>query len=150
MKNADQIFAKIANDYASASKDRSTKVGALIIGPDDEPRSAGYNGFPRGINDDLDERHERPAKYLWTIHAERNAIDNAARAGIATKGCKIYVPALFPCPQCAGSIINAGITEVITCEPDFDRPTYGDQFRVSVAMFAEAGVTVRIMESPER
>jgi dCMP deaminase len=145
MQNRDEIFAQVAKDISVASKDRSTKVGAIIIGPDDELRSAGYNGFARGVNDDVEERHQRPEKYLWTIHAERNAIDNAARAGIATKGCSIYVPALFPCCQCAGSIINAGIVEVVTVEPDLELPKWGEEFKRSIQMFEEAGVKVRFL-----
>lgn len=143
MRNADALFSRVAQEFATASKDRSTQVGALIVGPDDEIRSAGYNGFPRGVNDDVEDRHQRPEKYLWTIHAERNAIDNAARAGISTKGCRIYVPKLFPCPQCAGSIINCGINEVVTCKPDLDLAKWGDEFKRSIAMFDEAGILVR-------
>lgn len=145
MKDVHSFYAKLAEEYASASKDRSTQVGAIIVGPDDEIRSAGYNGFPRGINDDVEERHQRPEKYLWSVHAERNSIDNAARAGIATKGCRIYVPKLFPCPQCAGSIINCGIVEVITCVPDLELPKWGEEFKRSIAMFEESGVKVHFL-----
>lgn len=145
MRNKDQIFAELAQIFSTASKDRFTQVGAIIVGPDDEIRSAGYNGFPRGVNDDVEERHLRPEKYLWSIHAERNAIDNAARAGTSTKGCRIYVPRLFPCPQCSGSIINCGITEVITCQPDLELAKWGEEFKRSIAMFEEAGIIVRYL-----
>ena len=47
--------------------------------PDNEIRSTGYNSFPKGLNDDLQERQERPEKYYWIEHAERNALYNAPR-----------------------------------------------------------------------
>ena len=75
--NWDQYFFDIVNVVKEKSKDRSTKVGAIIVGPDQGVRSTGFNGFPRGVNDNVDARHERPAKYLYTEHAERNAIYNA-------------------------------------------------------------------------
>ena len=80
--------------------------------PTHEIRSTGYNSFPRGIRDDVPERLERPAKYLWIEHAERNAICNAARAGTATEGCTIYVE-IMPCMDCARAIVQAGICEVV-------------------------------------
>jgi dCMP deaminase len=86
----DKFFMDMAKLVASKSKDRSRKVGCVIVGPDNEVRSVGYNGFPRGIADHIEWRHERPAKYKWTEHAERNAIYNSARAGIRTEGCRIY------------------------------------------------------------
>ena len=49
----DTRFLRLAFEVASWSKDHSTKVGAVIIGPDKDPRSFGYNGLPRGVNDCL-------------------------------------------------------------------------------------------------
>lgn len=147
MKNADEYFIGFATHAASRSKDRSTQVGCVVIGPDDEIRMTGYNGFPRGVNDDVEARHQRPQKYQWTIHSEQNAIANAARVGVSLKGCRIYVPRLFPCAGCAGMIIQSGIIEVVAPAPDFDLPKWGDEFRVSVQMFDEAGVAVRYIGS---
>ena len=80
----------IAEEFASWSKDRSTQVGCVIVGDSNQILSGGYNGFPRGVVDDIDSRHERPAKYLWTEHAERNAIYNAARHGIRLESASLY------------------------------------------------------------
>ncbi|MBT3703387.1 MAG: CMP deaminase, partial [Alphaproteobacteria bacterium] len=74
----DQRFLKLADEVATWSKDRSTQVGAVIVMKDRAPGPYGYNGFPRQIDDEAEERHNRPAKYKWTEHAERNAIYNAA------------------------------------------------------------------------
>src|SRR6185295_4715100 len=80
----DQYYLDICKVVASRSKDPNTQIGCVIIGPNHEIRSTGYNSFPRGIRDDVPERLVRPTKYLWIEHAERNAICNAARAGTAT------------------------------------------------------------------
>src|SRR3954465_12147778 len=78
----DGRFMRMAGEIAGWSKDLSRKVGCVIVGPKNEIRAAGYNGFPRNTNDTRAYRHERPMKYKWTEHAERNAIYNAARVGI--------------------------------------------------------------------
>src|ERR1019366_1039390 len=77
----DEYYLNMLELVASKSKDKSTKVGVIVVGPDNEIRSTGFNSFPRGINDDLEERQLRPAKYLYIEHGERNAIYNAARVG---------------------------------------------------------------------
>lgn len=96
------------------SKDNSTKCGSMIIGPNLEIRSMGYNGFPRGINDEAPERHLRPEKYFWAEHSERNAIYNAARVGIPTEGCTILIAApIPPCMDCTRAIIQSGIIRLV-------------------------------------
>ena len=108
----DQYYLEICKVVASRSKDPNTQIGCVIVGPNHEIRSTGYNSFPRGIRDDVPERLVRPAKYLWIEHAERNAICNAARAGTATEGCTIFVE-IMPCMDCARAIVQAGIIEVV-------------------------------------
>lgn len=139
----DSYFMTMANHVASRSKDRSTKVGCVIVGPDNEVRSTGYNSFPRGINDNAPERHERPEKYLWTEHAERNAIYNAARMGTALKGCRAYLP-WFPCMDCARALVQAGIVELVAHEPE-DNERWREDFKRARVLFAEAGVAIRFV-----
>lgn len=146
MMSDDDYYMSIARVVAEKSKDRSTKVGAVIVGPDKEIRSTGRNGFPRGINDDINERHERPAKYFWSEHAERNSILQAAMVGTPLKGCKIYVTA-WPCADCSRAIIQAGICEVIAPKPDeefYER--WKESMDAGLAMFREAGVVARAYE----
>ena len=84
MEKWNKRFMEVADlQVAQWSKDHSTKVGAVIV-KDGVILTTGYNGFPRGCNDDLEERHERPEKYQWVIHAETNSIINAARQGVST------------------------------------------------------------------
>ena len=77
----DEYFLEICRTVSRRSKDPHTKLGAVVVGPAHEIRATGYNSLVRGIRDDVPERLERPEKYLWMEHAERNAIYNAARHG---------------------------------------------------------------------
>ena len=144
MPNWDERFLELAKLVATWSKDRSRKVGCVIVGPNREVRSLGYNGFPRGVDDTVEERYYRPAKLLWTEHAERNALLNAARMGTSTEGCTAYVP-WYPCSDCGRALIQAGIRTVVAYEPDWNDPQWGHGFQVTKAMMFEAGVEVRIV-----
>lgn len=133
-------FRGLAKLIGSWSKDRSTHVGCIVFGPDREVRTVGYNGFPRGVNDDVEERHARPAKYLWTEHAERNAIYNAALTGVCLKGCTLVAAGLYPCADCARAIIQSGIVRLVADVPNFDHPVWGESWRVADIMLREANV----------
>ena len=63
--NWDEYFINIAEQVKLKSKDINTQIGVVVVGKDNEIVSTGYNSFPRGINDDIDERQERPEKYFW-------------------------------------------------------------------------------------
>ena len=138
----DTRFIQLARHIGEWSKDRSTKVGCVIVGPNNEVRCTGYNGCPRNVDDDNEERHARPAKYIWTEHAERNAIYNAARTGVPVDGCRMYLP-WCPCMECARAIVQSGISELVAIEPELDDPQWGEDFKVALLLFSEAGVRVR-------
>jgi dCMP deaminase len=144
--NWDARFMGLAHYIAGWSKERGRRVGAVIIGPDNEIRATGHNGFARGVNEDVASRHERLSgeKYFWSSHAERNAIYNAARVGIAINGCRMYVP-WFPCGECAKAIIQSGISELVAYEPDLADERWGADFRRVQQMLDEAGVRVRFI-----
>jgi dCMP deaminase len=143
--NWDDYFMGLAGFVSKKSKDRSTKVGCVIVGPDNEIRTTGYNNFPRGVNDDVKERHQRPEKYFWTEHAERNAIYAAARVGTPLKGCRAYLP-WFPCMDCARALVQSGIVEVVGIRPDTTDAKWGADFVRAEALFAEAGVGLRYVD----
>jgi dCMP deaminase len=111
----DKYFMNMLPLIAAKSKDKHTQVGAIIVGPDNEIRSTGYNSFVRGLDDTVPERFERPEKYTWIEHAERNSIYNAARVGIPLKDCTIYTPGR-PCIDCARAIVSVGITRSVIGE----------------------------------
>ena len=146
----DERWMSLALFYAGWSKDQGRQVGAVIVGPAQEQVSAGWNGFPRGVNDNIPHRHTRPTKYAFTKHAEENAILNAARMGTKTEGCTIYVP-WFPCANCAGDIVQAGIRCVVAYGFDHDDPTWGESMRQAAEILSEGGVELRILPgSPPR
>ena len=142
----DRRFMLLAHHLAGWSKEPGRRVGAVIVGPDNIVRATGYNGFARGVNDEDPARRDRASgeKYFWSCHAERNAIYNAARIGVALAGCRIYVP-WYPCGECAKAIVQAGIVEVIAYEPDPDDPRWGAETPKVATMLAEAGLRVRLI-----
>jgi len=142
----DRRFAGLCSHIAGWSEDRDYHVGAVIVGPDREIRATGYNGLPRGVADDEDERFDRASgeKFFWFEHAERNAIYNAARMGVPLAGCTIYV-SRFPCADCARAIIQSGIAHVCSPpKPEFDG-ALDHSFDVSETMLGEAGIAVRLV-----
>ena len=137
----DKKFLDLCETVEKWSKDPSTGVGAVIVGPDREVRSLGYNGIPRGVGDNPERYEVRPEKYKWVEHAERNAIYNAARTGVPLKNCTIYLK-WFPCTDCARGIIQSGITQMVCSVPDFEMPRWGEDFKISALMLEEAGIDI--------
>ena len=136
----DEYFMGIALLSAQRSKDPNTQVGACIVSDDNRILSIGYNGAPRGLDDDSmhwdREGGFLDTKYAYVCHGELNAILNYR--GDLT-GSKIYV-ALFPCNECAKAIIQSGIKEVIYKE---DKYATSDGVIASKKMFDSCGVIYR-------
>lgn len=133
-------YLALADHIATWSKD-STKVGCVIVGPDKEIRAQGYNGIPRGARDDIPERAVRPEKYLYSEHAERNAIFNAARVGTPLQGCTMYTT-LHPCCDCCRAAIQSGVETIVTRAPDFNLPVWGEHFKRGIELLHECKVAV--------
>jgi dCMP deaminase len=105
--NWDTRWSKILAVVAEWSEDTSSKYGAIIVDKRQCLRSTGFNGIPRGIK--LEPHyHNRPDKYNYFVHAEVNSILNSP---LSVAGCTMYL-LKPPCAQCAGAIINSGITAV--------------------------------------
>jgi dCMP deaminase len=137
----DYLFGFAAH-AALKSKD-STQVGAVLVGPEGEVRLTAFNGPPRGVQD-LPDRRERPRKYLFASHAEANLISFAAREGIRTKGCTVYVTH-HPCSACARTLIQAGVTRVVVGDGTTNMPA--EEFEAAGLMCREAGLTVVGLET---
>lgn len=109
----DTYFMGIAQLSSKRSKDPKTQVGACIVSPENKIVGIGYNGFPKGISDDVfpwkDQGDFLETKYPYVVHAEANAILNASQN---LKDCKLFVT-LFPCNECTKLIIQSGIKELI-------------------------------------
>ncbi len=147
MTDWDSRFMGLARQIGEWSKDRSRRVGCVIVGPNNEVRSTGFNGFPRGIDDDVESRHERPTKYRWTEHAERNAIYNAARIGTPLEGCRMYIP-WFPCMDCARAIVQCGISQLICTEPNSSDAQWAADFAEVPELLREGRVQIKFVMEP--
>ena len=139
----DEFFMGMARYIASASKDPSTQVGAVIVRENRTVASMGYNGFPRGVRDDAERYAEREVKYALVVHAEANAIASAPES---VEGMTIYCT-LHPCKDCAKLIIQSGITEVVVPTLDWTE-RWGESMQMAQMMFREAGVILRAVDRP--
>ena len=138
-----EYFRELAHVVKKKSKDVNTQIGAVIVGKDKEIISTGYNSFPRGIDDNVSSRQERPEKYFWFEHAERNAIYNAARIGVSTLGTTMYMTCGMSCADCARAIINSGISKIVLREGKGAKGNkWNESAERSMIMFKEAGVIV--------
>jgi len=150
--NWDEYFFNIVRTISVKSKDPSTNVGCIVVSQNNEVVSTGFNGFPRGVEDNVStvpERYERELKLMFTEHAERNAIYAAARRGVVLDGCRIYVE-WNPCADCMRAIIQSGIREVILNgrSESFNnqelRKRWENHILCAESMAREAGVKIRI------
>ena len=146
--NWDEYFMGIAILTAMRSKDPNSQVGACIVSPENKILSLGYNGMPRGCNDDDmpwgREGAPLDTKYMYVCHAELNAILNSPHNSL--KGARVYVT-LFPCNECAKAIIQSGISEIVYRENKYADT---DGCIASLRMMKMAGVRVTKYESSGR
>ncbi|RDJ35344.1 MAG: CMP deaminase [Crenarchaeota archaeon] len=156
MLENDQEYLKHAYIVAAvASTDPSTQNGAILVNPNTGQIVAdGANHFPEGV-EEKSERWERPIKYSYVEHAERNCIFTAARNGVATEGLVMYC-CWAACADCSRAIIQARISEVVTHynpnPPSGERfgmpvhPQWKESIEVALGMMKEAGVKIRWIE----
>lgn len=127
-------FLAVARTIAENSKCARRKFGAVITSQDRVIKSTGYNGSARGalncgkeiqcLKDLMDEPHYTSYNYCPAVHAEENAIINAAREGTSVKGCSLFLNSSYdgdcqsPCQRCRRTIINAGITDCYYLDED--------------------------------
>jgi dCMP deaminase len=145
--NWDEYFINIAEQVKLKSKDNNTKIGVVLVGKNNEIVSTGYNSFPRGINDDVVERQEKPEKYFWFEHAERNCIYNAARIGVSTLGTTMYMTCGISCADCARAIISAGVEKIVLRSgKGAMSPKWQESAERSNQMFKEAGIIIEFFD----
>jgi dCMP deaminase len=133
-------WIEIARCVAAWSKDESTKVGSIAVDQGGRIVATGFNGMCRGVDDNREERHERPEKYFHFEHAERNLIYNAARVGTPLDGCVLVVTPLFPCMDCARGIVQSGFKTVIA--EATDNPRWVEHNAKALELFNEVGIEV--------
>ena len=145
----DEFFMRVAIAAAMRSKDPNTQVGACIAGTDHRILSVGYNGTPSGLDDDEFpwDTTDDPLtdKHGYVIHAEANALLNYRGSLKDLAGATVYVT-LFPCQECAKTLVQAGIGEVVYLDDK-----YGDTIggKISKKVLDSCGVTYRQVTVPE-
>lgn len=137
-------WMKLAHQIASWSKDQ-VQVGAIVFDHNRNPRGFGYNGMPRGLDDNNQSRLTRPIKHLYFEHAERNVIYACARNGISCDGCTMVITH-WPCCDCTRAIIQSGISHVTVDAACMDPnqqfyQKWQDHIRESQQMLNECGIT---------
>lgn len=151
-------FLQLALDHARMSKDPSTRVGSVIVGPDREIRSMGFNGFPRGIADTPERLNDRDAKLRLVVHAEMNAVLAAARIGVSVRGCTLYIAATddsgliwggCPCTRCTVEMIQSGIGSVISRPGKVAPSRWADDIAFAGTLLAEAGISFLEVPVPQ-
>lgn len=146
MADWDQRYLDLAKLVAGWSKDPSSQIGAVAVGKHGQILSTGYNGFPRGVADDhrLDDKE---TKYSLTVHAELNCLLNAALSGISLENSKLYVFGLPMCSDCAKSIAQSGVSEVIMPKNaiNTDKSKWVESWKLSSSILNECGVKYRFV-----
>lgn len=142
MKNNDKWdyrHLELAKHISTWSADPSRKVGAVAIGSKKQVLSQGFNGFCRGFDDSKARYDDRELKLKLVVHAEANAIYNAAHSGVNLDGSTLYVWGCPICHECAKAIIQCGIRRVVM--PWAESPkSWIDSIEFGKELFDEAGV----------
>lgn len=143
----DRFYLGLARYYSQASRDPSTKVGAVLVSPDNRVVGMGYNGFPPRVDDSPERYLDRELKYKLVVHAEVNAI---VEAGNKAKNGTLYVWPSFAsppiCNECCKVAITAGIAEVvgfIADENDERAIRWKESIAISKLLCDESGVKYR-------
>jgi dCMP deaminase len=134
-------FLELAEHTAQWSRDPNKKVGAVIVRPDKTVASLGFNGFARGVSDDLERYEDRLLKNEMVVHAEMNAILHAREP---LHGYTLYVWPFHPCARCAAAIIQSGIKTIYSLATETQN--WKDSITLAQTMFTEAGVNVIVMD----
>lgn len=142
----DLWYLGLAKNMAKGSKDPSTGVGCVMADSRHRFRSAGFNGFPAGINDSDERLENRETKLQLTMHAEMNAL---LFASSSLDGCTAYVWPLPPCVRCCVALIQAGISRVVAPELPVTHERWAENTDLAYQLYQEAGVITDFEKLPE-
>ena len=151
---ADEDFLKEALRQSAFSRDPNTRVGAVIVSPFKHIRSMGFNRFPRRLAYTPERLQNRDLKNRLMVHAERAAITDAAKRGMAINGCTLYLAATddsgliwggCPCLACTIEIIEGGIAEIVSFAPKAVSK-WADDLMFAESIMAECRIPVRYVQ----
>jgi len=136
----DKRYFSLAKSISFWSKDPKAKVGAVLLNGQGWPVALGYNGFPAGVEDDVNKLEDGELKNKMVVHAEQNVL---LCAGSGARKGTIYIFGKPVCPRCAVLLIQAGVKRVVGIRPDPVKNPDSDTHRdgvISLKMFEEAGI----------
>lgn len=134
----DTFYLGMARYVSSISKDPSTQTGAVIVGPDKEVISVGFNGFPASMPDHPELYADREEKYSRIIHCEVNAL-NFARMGVPN-GSTLYTWPFLSCDRCVVQMLQTKIMRYVAPRPNEDQLTrWGAAFEKTKKYIQECG-----------
>lgn len=141
-------LSEIAMRFAEArSCDPHRKVGAVLVCTDGTVL-LGANRLPRGVrNSPTPDMTERPGKYVWIVHAERDLLYAAQRAGLKVEGGTMVVTR-FPCHQCAETIEGMGVRRVFAPQPNVSHPRWGAAWQASMDFLDGVGIERQVIHDP--
>lgn len=139
-------YMQLAETVSHWSKHPDVQVGAVAVGDFGQILSTGYNGWPRGVVNEEDGRVSTNDRgFSYTIHAEANLIYNANLTGTSLRGCSVYIYPVMPCFECAKSIVQVGISEVVYVEDEDlrirkDFGKWRQSWALTTDLFKEVGI----------
>ena len=140
----DAYFLEMCRLASRKSKHPRAQVGCVIVGRGHEVLATGFNGIARGV-EEHEERYERPLSGMFCLHAELNAILNAARRGVSLNDTTAYVM-WYPCCFCAAALIQVGVRHIVvdgtTKYGEEIDERWADRHRAAETQLKEAGVYV--------
>jgi dCMP deaminase len=143
-------YLQLAETVAGWSKDPSRQIGCVAVNDKGQILSVGYNGFPRGINDDPVRLNNREEKYKFVVHAEKNMIYNATHNGVSLDGSTVYVSGLPVCSECAKGLIQVGVKQVIMDDATNIRDNWAESWELTRSLFDEARIKYKILEDKNK
>ena len=138
----DKRYMELAKQVGTWSKDPSKQIGAVAIGSKGQVLAQGYNGFPRGIDDNESRLNTKETKYKYVVHAEMNLIYNATFNGISLNGSTVYVYGLPVCSECAKGLIQVGVKQIVMSKDSLENSDekWLESFELTIALLNEAGI----------
>lgn len=137
----DRWFLGMAEYVSTASKDPSTKVGAVIVDENRRVISVGYNGFPQKIKDTDVRLNNRELKLKLVVHSEINAL---LFANSKVKDCTLYTFPFMPCSKCCSIFIQSGIKRIVSLFSENKR--WVEDFGLTTQLCDEAQIELKIYD----
>lgn len=141
-----KLLMKAAYIEAQKSTNISTQNSALLVNDNNTIILSATNSFPDKVAETEQRQKDKSVRQKYSVHAERNVIYKAAKAGIRTEGLTMVSP-WATCTECAWAIIQSGIKRLVTHKQALDKSnSWQEDIDFAFAMLREAGVEIIIFD----